>query len=82
MFGAKSPDELIGRDIADLVDGSQKEMVSTKLKQAAMGAQIQVPGIWLARPDGHGVVVEMVLGGIIWDGKPAVQVILRGGGSS
>jgi PAS domain S-box-containing protein len=82
MFSARSPDELIGRDIADLVEGSQKDLVSMKLKQAAMGAQIQVPAIRLAPPHGHGITVEMVLGGIIWDGKMAVQVILRGGGSS
>jgi PAS domain S-box-containing protein len=82
MFCAKSPDELIGRDITDLVEGSQKDLVSGKLKQAAMGAQIQVPGVRLARPDGGGVTVEMVLGGIIWEGKKAVQVIIRGGGSS
>jgi PAS domain S-box-containing protein len=82
MFGAGSPDELIGRDIADLVEGSQKDLVRERLKQAVLGARMQVPGVRLAQPDGHGVTVEMVLGGIIWDGKPAVQVILRGGGSS
>jgi len=81
MFDVRSQDELIGKDIADLVDGSQKDLVSGKLKQAAMGVRIQVPGIRLARPDGHGVTVEMVLGGIIWDGKMAVQVILRSAGN-
>jgi PAS domain S-box-containing protein len=82
MFGANSPDELIGKDIAELVDGSQKDLVTGKLKQAAMGARMQVPGVRLVQSGGHGATVEMVLGGIIWDGKPAVQVILRGGGSS
>jgi hypothetical protein len=46
-----------------------------------MGVSVRIPGVRLARPDGHGVTVEMVLGGIIWDGKPAVQVILRSAGN-
>ena len=76
MSGAGSPDLLIGRDIIDLVQDSQKDLVRERLKQAALGARMEIPGVRLVRPDGRDLTAEMVLGKVLWDGKPAVQVIL------
>jgi PAS domain S-box-containing protein len=81
MFGAGSPDGLIGRDMVDLVEGSQKDLVRERLKQAALGARMEVPGVRLVRPDSRDLTAEMVLGKVLWDGKPAVQVILRSAGT-
>jgi PAS domain S-box-containing protein len=77
MSGAGSPDLLIGRDIIDLVQDSQKDLVRERLKQAVLGARMEIPGVRLVRPDGRDLAAEMVLGRVLWDGEPAVQVILR-----
>jgi PAS domain S-box-containing protein len=78
MFGAGSPEELIGRDLVDLVQGSQKDLVRERLNQAALGARMEIPAVMLVRQDGRELTAGMVLGKALWNGKPVVQVILRG----
>ncbi len=77
LFGAASKDDLMGKDIVDLVQTTGRDQVREKISQAVLGARAQLPGTRLARLDGREIRAETLFGGIIWDGKPAVQIILR-----
>jgi len=77
LFGAASKEDLLGKDIVDMVQPDERDQVREKIAQAALGARIQLPGTRLARLDGRGIRAETLFGGIIWDGEPAVQIILR-----
>jgi hypothetical protein len=48
-----------------------------KIDQALLGAKMQIPETGLVRLDGKDIRVEAWLGEIIWDGRPAVQIIFR-----
>jgi PAS domain S-box-containing protein len=77
LFGAANKDDLIGKDIVDLVQPGERDQVREKISQAALGARVQLPGTRLARLDGREIRAETLFGGIIWDGRPAIQIILR-----
>jgi len=77
LFGATSKDDLLGKDIVNLIQQGDRDQMREKIGQAALGARMQLPGTRLARFDGREIRAEALFGGIIWDGKPAVQIILR-----
>jgi PAS domain S-box-containing protein len=70
-------DELLGKNIVNLISSDERESMQQKLDQALLGAKMSIPQTNLVRLDGSEIFVEGWLGEIIWDGKTAVQIILR-----
>jgi PAS domain S-box-containing protein len=77
LFGAVSKVDLEGKDIVDLVQPGERDQVRERMDQAILGGRVQLPGTRLTRLDGRETRAETLFGGIIWDGKPAVQIIFR-----
>jgi len=77
LLGAGSKDDLVGKDILDLVQPDERDQVRERMNQAMLGARMQLPGAWLTRLDGRKIRAGILFGGIVWDGKPAIQIILR-----
>ena len=77
LLGAGSKDDLLGKDIVELINPNDRERVRQRIEQAMLGAWMQLPETRLARLDGRDIRAETLFGAIIWDGKQAIQIILR-----
>ena len=77
LLGARSKDDLIGKDLIDLVQPHERDQVRERMDQAMLGGRVQLPDARMARLDGREVRAETLFGGIVWDGRPAIQIILR-----
>jgi PAS domain S-box-containing protein len=77
LLGAGSKDDLIGKDLIDLVQPHERDQVRERMDQAMLGGRVQLPDARMARLDGREVRAETLFGGIVWDGRPAIQIILR-----
>lgn len=77
LFGASTNEELLEKNIIYLISPDERENISQKLDQALMGEKMQISQTNLVRLDGRRISAEGWLGEIIWDGKSAVQIILR-----
>jgi len=77
LFWASTNEELLGKNLINLISPDERKNINQKLDQALLGAKMQIPQTNLVRLDGRRVSVEGWLGEIIWDGKNAVQIILR-----
>lgn len=78
LYGASDPAQLIGRRTLDLVHPDDRDKVIAR--RAAMAAGVHsVPPIELRylRLDGTTVEVEAVASALTFDGKPAIQAIVR-----
>jgi PAS domain S-box-containing protein len=67
----------VGRDILDLVEPGQREMVRERIRQASLGAQGDVAGVRLTRPSGKDVRLDMQFREVCWDGNPGVLILSR-----
>jgi PAS domain S-box-containing protein len=77
LFAARNRGDLIGREMLDLVGPGERDVMSQKISQAMLGTPMHVPDEQLIRLDGREIRAEVSLGEVIWDGSPAVQIILR-----
>jgi PAS domain S-box-containing protein len=78
MLGARSAEEVVGKNLPRLVMPGQVESaadsLSTWLAQATDAARIET---WFVRPDGTWLPVEAIIGRFNWEGEPAAQIIVR-----
>jgi PAS domain S-box-containing protein len=77
LFWASNDEELLGKNIVNLISSDERESIQQKLDQALLGAKMPIPRTNLIRLDGSKIFVDGRMGEIIWDGKSAVQIILR-----
>jgi len=78
LLGAAHPGEIVGRSPFDVVDPRYHDLTRQLIRQV-LERQRTVPLIeyrWL-RLNGSGVDVEVAAGPIEWDGRPAVQAVVR-----
>jgi two-component system, cell cycle sensor histidine kinase and response regulator CckA len=77
LFGAERPEQVLGRDILEIMHPDSRAVIQERIRHAMLGVKTPLMEQKLIRLDG--VVVEVEAMGIasIHDGKPAVQVILR-----
>jgi PAS domain S-box-containing protein len=78
LFGASSPEEVVGRPVWDLVHPDYREMVSARIRQTIEGRKISpLVEQRLVRLDGE--VIDINVTGIptSYQGRPAAQVIIR-----
>lgn len=78
LFGADHYRDIVGKAVLDLVHPDYREVVRERMRRAGKeGAQTELREVKILRLDGQAVDVEAAAVGIIFQGQPAVQVMLR-----
>ena len=78
LFGATDPQEIVGQGVLDLVHPDYREAVKGRIGRITKkGAHAELREVKILRLDGKAVEVEAVAVGIVYQGQPAVQVMLR-----
>lgn len=78
LFGAKSSDELLGRSPFDFVRAENRPEVAQRYQQALATGAPNPPRIQpRLRVDGTTIYVETTAAPLVWEGSPAVQVVMR-----
>jgi PAS domain S-box-containing protein len=77
IIGAKSPEEVIGREIAKIIHPDRLEEAQERIKRMLSGEQGLYPAENVyVRLDGTPVPVDVIATPITYQGRPAVQVIV------
>jgi PAS domain S-box-containing protein len=77
LVGVGSPDELIGRPILDLVRADARYLVAANIELDLRGKDTPLTTLEVLRDDGATIPVQGRGAAIPFDGRPAVQVVLR-----
>jgi len=77
LFGAASPQEILGQHIMDLVHPDSRKIVKPRVKRTYAGKRVDLREIKILRLDGQVVEVESAATPITYHGQPAVQVMVR-----
>jgi PAS domain S-box-containing protein len=77
LFAGNKKEDLIGKDLVQMISPDSRDNMQQRIVQALLGAKMQIPETGLVRFDGKEIKVETWLSEIIWDGRPAVQIIFR-----
>jgi diguanylate cyclase (GGDEF)-like protein/PAS domain S-box-containing protein len=77
LLGATSADQLIGRDIAELVDADFRDIVNHRLEALSRNESVPLIEERLLRLDGTLVDVEVAAISFPFHGRTAVQVVAR-----
>ena len=80
MLGAATPGQLIGRPILDFVHPDYHELAAERVRQMTTGGLVVCPSKekWL-RLDGTAIDVGVVAMPVVYEGKSAVQLMVRKG---
>jgi len=79
FLGADRRENLIGRDIIDMVDPEQKALVRERVAQAALGARMVIDKVRLIGQDKTQMTVGISLASVFWNKGKAVQIVMRTG---
>jgi PAS domain S-box-containing protein len=78
LMGAQNPDELVGKPIEDIIHPDYREVVRERIQRSLATGQPAPPLIEkFIRLDGTVIDVEVTAVPIIWEGRPAMQVVFR-----
>jgi PAS domain S-box-containing protein len=78
LLGAQSPDELVGKSVMDLLHPDYREVVRERIQRSLATGQPAPPLIEkFIRLDGTAIDVEVTAVPIMWEGRPAMQVVFR-----
>ncbi|MEJ2224657.1 MAG: PAS domain S-box protein [Syntrophobacterales bacterium] len=77
LFGAASPEDILGQHIFDLVHPDFLDIVKRRVKRGYAGEPADLREIKLRRFDGQFTDVESAARPITYQGQPAVQVVVR-----
>src|SRR4051812_5353253 len=78
LFGARDPDELVGRQVFSLVDPESRGLAQARTARLARPGDHNEPvRLVFRRVDGSRFVVEASSAAVLLDGRPAVQAVLR-----
>lgn len=72
----------VGRDILDLIQPENMDLVRERIRQASLGAQGEVVDVRLKQPARSDVRLDMEFREVCWDGVLCVLILSRIGGSS
>jgi PAS domain S-box-containing protein len=76
-FGAGSPQELVGMQVLDLIDPDHRHCVGQWIEQVYGGGVVATQAAMLLRLDGSRFDAELTGARVQFDGKAAVQMVLR-----
>ena len=77
LFAGNKNEDLLGKDLVQMISPDSRDGMQQRMDQALLGANMQIPETRLVRFDGRDIRAEAWLREIIWDRKPAVQIIFR-----
>jgi PAS domain S-box-containing protein len=77
LFGAERPEQVLGRDVLEIMHPDSRAIVQERVRHAAAGEMAPLLEQRLIRLDGSVVEVEAIGIASTHAGNPAVQVILR-----
>jgi PAS domain S-box-containing protein len=78
LLGAQNPDELVGKPIEDIIHPDYREVVRERIRRSLAEGQPAPPLMEkFIRLDGSTIDVEVTAVPIIWEGRPAMQVVFR-----
>lgn len=78
LLGATTNEELIGTPLLDRIHPVNRQLVQQRIQQVqAEGQQASLAEIRMVRVDGQMIDVESIVVGIVYEGKPAVQILIR-----
>jgi PAS domain S-box-containing protein len=77
LYGAAAPEDLLGRDVLDLVHPDDRAFIRGRVEIARSGVATPLREFRLLRVDGSEVPAEASGIGIEYQGHPAVQVMIR-----
>jgi PAS domain S-box-containing protein len=78
LLGAKKPEDLLGRPILDIVHPDYRDLVALRVRQMQeAGEQVNLIEEKYVRLDGHIIDVEVTATPTIYEGKQAVQTVVR-----
>jgi PAS domain S-box-containing protein len=78
LLGAQNPDELVGKPAMDLLHPDYREVVRERIQRSLATGQPAPPLTEkFIRLDGTLIDVEVTAVPIIWEGRPAMQVVFR-----
>jgi PAS domain S-box-containing protein len=78
LMGAQNPDELVGKPIEDIIHPDYREVVRERIQRGLATGQPAPPLMEkFIRLDGTVIDVEVTAVPIIWEGRPAMQVVFR-----
>jgi PAS domain S-box-containing protein len=77
LFGAKYLEQLQGRQVYELLHPESHELVRERIAVVEHGGKAPLREVRIVRLNGSEVVAEATAAGIDWQGKVAVQSILR-----
>jgi len=78
LLGAQNPDELVGKSVMDLLHPDYREVVRERIQRSLATGQPAPPLTEkFIRLDGTVIDIEVTAVPIIWEGRPAMQVVFR-----
>jgi PAS domain S-box-containing protein len=77
LLGADRRESLTGNDIISMIDPGIQELFRQRVRQAELGARLNLDKVRLIRQDGSGVTVDMIIGPVFWNKGTAVQIVIR-----
>ena len=77
LFGAKEPEDLVGRKVLAFVAPESRPIVRERMRRALAGEPAPRREVRLLRLDGRAVDVEAESAPVVYLGRAAVQVIIR-----
>jgi len=79
FLGTDRRENLIGRDIVDMIDPEQKALVKERIAQAALGARMVIDKVRLIGQNTNQMTVGISLASVFWNTGKAVQIVMRNG---
>ncbi len=77
LYGADSIEQLQGKTVLDLVHPDDRAAIALRLEQGQAGQRLPLREARLVRMDGQVIPVETVGGTVYYQGRRAVQIIIR-----
>jgi PAS domain S-box-containing protein len=77
LYGAESFDQLQSKAVLELIPEDERAGISTRMKHVKAGERLSLQETRLMRLDGQVIPVESAGGAVTYNGKPAVQIIIR-----
>jgi PAS domain S-box-containing protein len=77
LYGADSLDQLRSKTVLDLIPDDERAKIAARMKQGKAGRKVVLQETTLMRLDGKVIEVESVGGPVMYEGSPAVQILIR-----
>lgn len=78
LLGVETPAQLVGRSLLDFMDPGIHEQVRARWKQLYEAGEAVAPAeLKMTRPDGGVIYLETQAAPLLWEGRPAAQVVAR-----